>query len=97
MDRTKQLTKFVEQRIQLQNEDFFEPMAKNKVSKFSLLTLLVRRYLVPTPSTGGGVEPTPYDLKNGRPYKLHLWQAIRTINERQKTGGVDDLSLVGFP
>ena len=30
----------------------------------------------------GGVEPTPYDLENGRLYKLQLWQAIRTIYER---------------
>ena len=56
------------------------------------LTLPVRRYLVPTPSTkegrggggGGGrmVEPTPHDLENGQLYKLQLWQAIRTIYER---------------
>ena len=36
MDGTKQLTEFVEQIIQLQNKDFFEPIAKNKVSNFSL-------------------------------------------------------------
>ena len=36
-DETKQLTEFVEQRIQLQNKDFFEPITLNKVAKFSLL------------------------------------------------------------
>ena len=46
------------------------------------LTLPVRRYLVPTPSTKGGGEPTPYDLGNGRLYKVQLWQAIRIIYER---------------
>ena len=50
-----------------------------------VLTLPVRRYLVPTPSTkgvGGGLSRPPYDLENGRFYKLQLWQAIRTIYER---------------
>ena len=50
---------------------------------------------------GGGrgeVEPTPlHDFGNGRLYNLQLWQAIRTIYERKKAGGVDDLSLVRFP
>ena len=51
------------------------------------LTLPVRRYLAPTPSTkvapgGGGVEPTPHDFGNDRLYNLQLWQAIRTIYER---------------
>ena len=31
---------------------------------------------------GGGLSRPPYDLKNGRLYKLQLWQAIRTIYER---------------
>ena len=47
------------------------------------LTLPVRRYLVPTPSTKGALsQPSPYDLENGRLYKLLLWQTIRTIYER---------------
>ena len=51
----------------------------------NMLTLPVRRYLVPTPFTrggGGGVEPNPYNFENGRLYNLQLWQAIRTIYER---------------
>ena len=31
---------------------------------------------------GGGLSRPPYDLENGRLYKLQLWQAIRTIYER---------------
>ena len=63
------------------------------------LTLPVRRYLVPTPSTkeGGEATPHPHNFGNCRLYNLKLWQAIRTIYERQKTGGVGDLSLVRFP
>ena len=46
----------------------------------------------------GEVELTlNHDLENGRPYKLQLWQAIRSIYEKQKTDGVDDVSLVRFP
>ena len=38
------------------------------LTKTSCLTLPVRRYLVPTPSTkgGGGLSRPPYDLENGR-------------------------------
>ena len=65
------------------------------------LTLPVRRYLVPTPSTKGGglgeATPYPHNFGNCKLYNLKLWQAIRTIYERQKTGGVGDLSLVRFP
>ena len=50
------------------------------------LTLPVRRYVASTPSAkvggGGGGGATPYDLENGRLYKLQLWQAISTIYER---------------
>ena len=35
-DGTEQLTEFVEQKIQLQNKDFFETITKNKVATFSL-------------------------------------------------------------
>ena len=45
----------------------------------------------------GEGESTPYDLENGRLYKLQLWHAIRNIYERYKTGRVNDLSLVRFP
>ena len=49
-------------------------------------TLPVRKYLVPTPSTkgegGGGLSRPPYDLENGRLYKLQFWQAIMTIYEK---------------
>ena len=43
------------------------------------------------------IPPPPHDLENGRLYKLQLWQAIRTIYEKEKTGRVNDLSLVRFP
>ena len=57
--------------------------------KMCILTLPVRRYLVPTPSTKGGGDwvdppspPPPRDLENCGLYKLQLWQIIRTIYER---------------
>ena len=50
------------------------------------LTLLVRRYLVPTiPAKregGGGVELTPMISKAVSLYNLKLWQAIMTICEK---------------
>ena len=59
------------------------------------------KLLVPTTSTKGGgggeLSQLPHDFRNSRLYNLQLWQAIRTIHERLKTGRVDDLSLVRFP
>ena len=57
------------------------------IDVLTALTLPVRKYLVPTPSTkggGGGVESTPYDLENGRFYKLQLWQAIIGLSMKGK-------------
>ena len=47
------------------------------------LTIPVRMYLVPTPSTKGrGLSRPHNDLENGRLYKLQFWQATMTIYER---------------
>ena len=35
--------------------------------------------------------------ENGRLYSFQLWQAIRTMYKREKTGRVDDPNLVRFP
>ena len=51
-----------------------------------ILTLPVRRYLVPTHSMkgggGGGGLSRPHDFGEGRLYNLQLWQAIKPIYER---------------
>ena len=46
---------------------------------------------------GQGGRADPHDFENGRLYSLQLWEAIRTIYERLKTGRVNDLILVRFP
>ena len=63
-----------------------------------------KRRKMPILSTkGGGVglsrwlSQLPYDLENGRLYKPQLWETIKAIYVRQKTGLVNDSSLAMFP